>query len=306
MSEVKYSVVVPVFGAENSIAKLHEAICAYFTDRHDFEIIYVDDHSPDNGWQQLKKLQQKNQFVTAVRLSRNFGQHAATLCGFKYAKGDFIITLDDDLEILPLEIEKLVAEQNRTGNDLVYGLFKKLDQPLMRSFFTSFYKQFSKIEGKNKGKGSSFRLLKKSLAKKLVENHRHFVFIDELCLWYTDNVSFVKVEANKNYIRKKRYKLGGLFSLAGITILFSTTVPLRFVTFIGLSLSMVNFLVGLFYLIRKLHLNIQVPGFASLIVSILFSTGLIIFCIGILAQYLNQSLRALNNHPPYNEEEILC
>jgi undecaprenyl-phosphate 4-deoxy-4-formamido-L-arabinose transferase len=307
MSTVSYSVVIPVFNAENSLDALHAAICRFFeSGNYAYEIIYVNDSSIDNSWEVLKKIKQSNAPVTIINFSKNFGQHAATMCGFKYAKGDFVITLDDDLEAHPEEIEKLITAQKRSKADLVYGLYKKLNQSALRKFLTGFYKMLSKVEGKNKCKGSSFRLLTKALSKKLSDNHKHFVFIDELCLWYTTNIDFVETQSNPDFIDKRRYSISSLFSLTSNLIMFSSTYPLKLVTNIGISLATVNFCIGFYFLIKKLFFKISYSGYASLIVSILFSTGLIIFCIGILAQYISKLLKTVNNAPSYSESEVIC
>jgi len=306
MSQIEYSIIVPVYCAENAIGKLHESICRFFENKYTYEIIYIDDYSTDSSWQVLKKIKQTNTATTIIRFNKNFGQHAATICGFKHAKGNFVVTMDDDMEVLPSEIEKLIARQKIDNSDLVYGEYKKISQSTLRNFFTKAYKLISKVEGKQKGKGSSYRLLKASLAKKVTENHKQFVFIDELCLWYTNKLSFVDVEANKDFVKKTRYGLGGLFSLTGNVIMFSSTFPLKLVTQIGLLLSSINFLIGIHFIMKKFYFKIDVEGYTSLIVSILFSTGLIIFCIGILAQYIAQILKAVNNPPSYYEDEIIC
>jgi glycosyltransferase involved in cell wall biosynthesis len=303
---ISYSVVIPVYGAENSLEKLHQSLVSFFENKYSYEIIFVDDASPDNSWEVLKKIKQSAPNVTLIRMSKNFGQHGATVCGFKHAKGNSIITIDDDLEVHPDQIQKLIDNQEKSNADLVYGLYKKQNQPFFRQLFSDGYKLLSKLEGPQKGKGSSFRLMKKSLTDKLVQNHRQFVFIDELCLWYTKKLAFVNVEANPEYIDKQRYKMGGLFRLTGTIIMFSSTLPLKLVTRIGFSLALINFLAGIFFLFKKFFLKVDVQGYTSIIVSILFSTGMIIFCLGIIAQYISQSMRALNNAPSYNEDEIIC
>ena len=297
--------VVPVYGAENSLELLNKALHGFFANRYTYEIIYVNDCSTDNSWNVLKHIQASHEHVTIINFSKNFGQHAATMCGFKYAKGEFVITIDDDLEAHPNEIEKMIVAQRKTEADLLYGVYPKLNQSFLRKILTSIYKFSSKVEGKKKGKGSSFRLLKHTLAKKLSDNHQHFVFIDELCLWYTSKVDFINVEPNKHFIDKKRYTLSSLFSLTANLVMFSSTFPLKLVTRIGIGLSVINFIIGSHYLLKKLFLNTPVSGYTSLIVSILFSTGLIIFCIGIIAQYLAQVLKAMNNAPCYNESEVI-
>lgn len=305
MSSIEYSIVVPLYGSANSLELLHRSICDFFENKYSYEIIYINDCSLDNSWEVLKKIKNTFNYVTIIDLSRNFGQHGATMCGFKHAKGKYVITIDDDLEAHPNDIQKLIASQQKTNSDLVYGVYPKLNQSFLRKTLTSLYKLLSKIEGKKKGKGSSFRLLTNSLAKKLADNHKHFVFIDELCLWYTSKIDFIDIEPNKNFIDKKRYTILSLFSLTTNVILFSSTFPLKLVTRIGISLSVVNFLIGMFYLIKKMFFKTQVSGYTSLIVSIMFSTGLIIFSIGIIAQYLTQVLKTINNSPSYSEREVL-
>lgn len=308
MNPIEYSIVIPVFNSDNALEKLNNIICEFFTGKNYlFEVIYVDDFSSDNSWEVLKKIKHKSQAnISLVRMSKNFGQHAATLCGFKYAKGNFIFTMDDDLEVHPVEITKLIEAQKSGNSDLIYGVYAKRNISFPRSILTKSFKLLSKIEGAHNGKGSSFRMLKHGLAKKLVENHKQFTFIDELCLWYTRKVVSIQVESNPDYITKKRYSIGGLLRMSSTIIMFSSTFPLKLVTNLGLILSLVNFLIGLNFLIKKIFFGTPVEGFTSLIVSILFSTGLIIFCIGIIAQYLSKVLKSVNNAPAYNEDEIIC
>ncbi len=305
MKNINYSIIVPVYGAQNSLVLLNNSIKEFFENKYTYEIIYINDCSLDDSWGVLKKIKSENDCVTIINFNRNFGQHAATICGFKHSKGDYIITIDDDLEAHPKEIEKLIASQEQTNADLVYGVYKKLNQTIIRKILTNIYKFLSKVEGDKKGKGSSFRLLKKSLAKKISDNHKQFVFIDELCLWYTSKIDFIETESNKNYIHKSRYSISSLFSLSGNVILFSSTFPLKFVTRMGVGLATINFIIGIHYLLKKIFLKTPVDGYTSLIVSILFSTGLIIFCIGIIAQYLSQVLKSVNNAPCYSESEVI-
>lgn len=305
--ETDYSIIVPVFGSENALEKLHSSIVSFFENKYSYEIIYVDDASLDDSWEVLKKIKSTSSAnTTIIRMSKNFGQHAVTICGFKHSKGNFVISIDDDLEVHPDEIQKLIDSQKKTDADLTYGVYKKQGRPAFRGLFTSIYKLISKLEGSKKGEGSSFRLIKKDLAKKLANNHRQFAFIDELCLWYTRKLYFVDVNANPHYIEKKRYKVGGLLKMASTVIMFSSTIPLKAVTYVGIGLATTNFLVGIYYILRKFFFKTEVEGYTSLIVSILFSTGLIVLCLGVIALYISQMLRSINNSPPYNEDEIIC
>lgn len=307
ISESKYSLVVPVFNSGKDLIQLHTEIKRALHGKIDFEIIYVDDYSQDDSWNRMKEIKNADSSlqIKIVRLSKNFGQHAATLCGFEHASGDFILTMDDDLEVLPSEFEKLMFEQKNSSSQVVYGEYFQR-QSIFRKLLKFCYKQVAKLEGTKKGRGSSFRLIESELARKLVDNHRHFVFIDEFLLWYTSNVSFVKVENNPKPINKSRYKLGQLFDTTGKVLIYSTGIPLKFVTYLGFTLAFVNSIVGSFFIYRHFVDKIAVQGYASLIVSILFSTGIILFSLGIIAQYLRTILKNLNNAPLYHIDEKQC
>jgi polyisoprenyl-phosphate glycosyltransferase len=300
-----YSVIIPAYHAEKSIEKVYAELKSYFDSiQKSFEFIAIDDCSGDKTWEVLKKLKNSHSNIKIARFAKNFGQHAATLCGFGFAKGTFIITMDDDLEVHPKEISKLIEEQKKGDRDVVYGEYKKLNQPFFRGIFTRIYKSGSKmVEGKDKGKGSPFRLIKAELAHKLVQTHQHFVFIDELLLWYTSNISFIPTEANPNYIKKGGYSIGNLFRITANVVMFSSMSPLTLVTRIGITLASVNFAIGTFYLLKKFLFRTPVPGYTSIIVSVLFSTGLIVLSIGIVAQYIAKILQDVNKKPSYHISE---
>ena len=296
----EYSVIIPAYHAANSIEKLFGELKGYFSSiGKSYEVIIIDDASKDNTWEVLKKLRISNQNVKIIRFAKNFGQHAATLCGFTYAKGKFVITMDDDLEVHPDQIAKLIDVQKEKDYDVVYGEYKKLNQPFFRGLFTRLYKIGSKVESKTGGKGSPFRLIKTELAHSVSATYRHFTFIDELLLWYTGKIAFTEIKANPGYIVKGGYSLRSLFRITSNNIMFSSTAPLRFVTNIGVGLATVNFLIGMFYLLKKIIFGKPVPGYTSIIVSVLFSTGLIVLSVGIVAQYIAKILQNLNHKPSY-------
>jgi undecaprenyl-phosphate 4-deoxy-4-formamido-L-arabinose transferase len=306
MSIVDYSIVIPVYQCAENLDRLNRTLHEWCEGKFRYEIIYVDDYSSDNSWQVLKEIKSRSANTKIIRLSRNFGQHAATVCGFKHAAGAFVITMDDDLEVHPSQIPALIEEQKKTGSDITYGVYPKLNQPFIKGILTFFYKLASRVEGPKKGQGSSFRLIRKKIADELVSNHRHFIFIDEICLWYTNKLAFVNVTANPEYSRNQRYGIGGLMKMASTLIMFSSTFPLKLVTRIGLLLSSINFIIGSIYLVRKIAFKIHVEGYTSLIVSILFSTGLIILCLGIIAQYISHVLKGVHNAPAFHEDEVIC
>jgi len=301
---MKYSLVVPVYNNSKGISDLYDAISSFFKTEL-VEFIFVDDFSQDTSWEELKKIRAKDQRCKIIRLSKNFGQHAATLCGFEASKGEFVLTLDDDLEVLPAEFQKLISRQEATNSKVVYGEYQQKESAF-KQLLKSIYKHASKLEGVKKGRGSSFRLIDGQIARKLAESHKQFVFIDEFLLWYTHEIEFVAVTNNPSALRKSRYKTKGLIKTTANVIMYSTAIPLKAVTFTGFTLAAINFLIGIFFLHKYLIDKIEIKGYTSLIVSVLFSTGLIIFCIGVIAQYMRAILVNLNNAPTYHISDKEC
>jgi glycosyltransferase involved in cell wall biosynthesis len=301
---MKYSLVVPVYNNSKGISDLYEAISTFFK-TESLEFIFVDDFSQDTSWEELKKIRTKDQRCKIIRLSKNFGQHAATLCGFAESKGEFVLTLDDDLEVLPIEFQKLIDKQKVTNAKVVYGEYQQ-KEAAFKQLLKNIYKRASKLEGVKKGRGSSFRLIEGKISRKLAESHKQFVFIDEFLLWYTHEIEFVAVTNNPSALRKSRYQTKGLIKTTANVIMYSTAIPLKAVTFTGFTLAAVNFLIGIFFLRKYLIDRVEIKGYTSLIVSVLFSTGLIIFCIGVIAQYMRAILTNLNNAPTYHISEKEC
>ena len=301
---IQYSFVIPTFNNSRDLPSICEDIELVFQD-FSHEIILVDDGSTDNTWETIHSLSQNVQTITALRLSMNFGQHPATLCGIQFSKGQHVITLDDDKEIHPSEAMKMIEQQKISGAAVVYGTFPSLDSFLIRSLKTV-YRIVSRLNGKDRGQGSSFRLIDGELARKIVSSNHQFSFIDELILWYTNSIEFVPINRSANQSTISRYKLPGLILTTINIMLFSSAIPLRLVTFFGFLLALINFIFGGIILFKKYFGKIEVDGYTSLIVSVLFSTGMIITCIGIIAMYLRHLLLKTNQKPLFHVAEKSC
>lgn len=302
------SVVVPVFNGQNTLLELFQKIKNTFDIKNiPFQVIFVDDFSLDDSWNIVKGLK-KNfpNHVLAIRLSKNFGQHNATLCGLKYVQGEWVVTIDDDLEYNPNDILNLLETQKVTGCDLVYGVDVRKGNSWVKRIFRNIYKKLAKLlEGDEKVGGSSFRLMKASLAHEISKNARMFSFIDEFVLWYTSKVSTVYVKCDKVDKKKSRYSFFNLSLLTKDLVLFNSVTPLRLVSLIGVMMSGFNLIWGGVVLYKKFVLSMIVEGYTSIIVAILFSSGLIILSIGIMAEYISKIIKLNYNKPPYHEAEVL-
>lgn len=302
--EKEISVIIPVYNAsaciQNLVSEVHQLL---HSQNHTFEIILVDDASRDDSWQKIKLICLQLKHVKAFSLSKNFGQHKATLCGFHNSNGRYLITIDDDFEHHPKDILMLYRQLKQSQSDVVYGTSKNAKKSFVRSIITKFYKFISKVENPYAGVGSSFRALKKDLVSKIVSHQNHLFFIDELILWYTSSIDVCELNFHKSQKEASGYGFLKLFSLSSNVLMISTTMPLKLVKTLGLSMSLISILTGAFYLFKKIIHKTPVAGYTSIIVSVLFSAGLILFCLGIIGEYLGNVLMMQNNKPAFYIKE---
>lgn len=307
MAQPRYSVVVPVYNSEETLEELFDRSKLVFEKLGAaFEFVFVEDCGTDHSWDVLKSLKEKHpDQVTAIKLHRNYGQHNATICGFSFARGEVIITIDDDLQHPPEEMLKLISRFEETNADIVYGVFRKKQHSRLRNISSRSVKSTSRLLLKGTGKGSSFRLIKKEIIGKLLNHTIHFVFIDQLLLWHTNDFEFVEVDHHKRRIKKSGYTAKKLFMLATDLTYFYTNIPLKLMVYGGLIMSLVFFLLGLRFILQKWLFNVTVPGYTSTIVTILFSTGIIVFSLGIIGGYLSRIYMVQTNKPPFTVKKVL-
>jgi glycosyltransferase involved in cell wall biosynthesis len=304
VSPLNFSVVVPSYNSENTLEELCLRIKKTFEENHKtFEIIFVDDCSQDKTWEKIGELKSRMpEIIVGLKLARNFGQHNATLCGLRHARGSLVITIDDDLQIPPEEIFKLWTEQEKSQVDLVYGNYSAKKHGLIQNFGSSILNKLGQTAFKSKVEGSSFRLLTLDLVQKISQFSYSPIHLDGLIFWHTQSASEVKVEHQDRRSGHSGYNLFKLMQLAFRFIFDFTTAPLTFLIIIGLSLSFVSFVIGSFYFIRK-FIFFTPMGYTSVITSIFFSTGVIVFSLGILGAYLRRLLHMISQQPQYSVQK---
>ena len=306
MRQVEYSVVVPVYNSKDTLRELYDRISKTFESSiKTYEVIFVEDGGQDTSWDVLDSLKAEfPEHITAIKLNKNYGQHNATICGFQFASGDYVITIDDDLQNPPEEIPKLIEVLEAQDPDVVYGLYDKKQHSKIRNIGSASVKKTSKLLLKGLGKGSSFRLIKKDLVDKLLEHHNHFMFIDEVLLWYTNNFSFVLVDHQKRISGRSGYTRKKLVNMISDLVYFYTSIPLKLMVWGGLIVSFITFLLGIQFILRKLLYDTPL-GYTSLIVTILFSTSIIVFSLGVIGGYLSRIYMVQNKKPPFSIQKVL-
>ncbi|MCX6245549.1 MAG: glycosyltransferase family 2 protein [Bacteroidetes bacterium] len=308
MSERKYdySIVVPVYNSCESLEELYRRIGQTMNKlEKTFEVIFVDDDSSDTSWKVLGSIQKTNpETVTAIRLARNFGQHNATICGIAHAAGSYIITIDDDLQNPPEEIAKLTETMKESDADLVYGIYTSKQHSMVRNLGSGALKGWSHKFSNTKGYGSSFRLMKSSIGKKLLNHQINFIYIDELFNWYTTHIAFVQVEHVKRPYQKSTYTSGTLFTMASNLVIYYTSIPLRAMVYGGFITAMFSFIIGLWFIYRRIFHDVPL-GFTALIVAVLFSTSIILLSLGVIGEYLSRIYQVQNQKPPFAIKDLL-
>ncbi|GAB5539715.1 MAG: undecaprenyl-phosphate 4-deoxy-4-formamido-L-arabinose transferase [Salibacteraceae bacterium] len=304
-STVDISIVVPVFSGDQSIVELVKRVRAVLQkSAQTFEFIFVHDGGTNTSWTTIASLQAANpKEIRALKLAKNYGQNAATLAGTKRARGEWICTLDEDLQMPPEEIPALLVKAKKENLELVYGVPEKQKQSIIRRVGSSLIKRFFKsIEGIDVG--SSFRLISCQLIQRIAEPSTEHVFINQLLSWYTDRVGFFVVKQESRFVGKSGYRLGELIRIALRLVLFYSDFLLRLMVYFGISTSLVCFGIGIYYIHSKYVYGAEL-GFTSLIVALFFSTGVVVTSISVIGLYIKRIFKNQLNHPVYSIEAEL-
>jgi len=201
------SIVIPVYNGEESITSLYERICKTFCNKYSFEVIYVFDSGKEGVWSYLKELKEKNaDKIQIFHLSGNVGQHKAIQFGISKAKGDFIITMDEDLQHNPADIIKMIDKQKEGNYDVVYGYYSESNNSFIRDVISSIIKLtlIGSIKGLHK-RFSPFRLIKIKTALQLKDNNNRYYFIDSIIGEVTENVTDIVVTHYKSIKKESGY-----------------------------------------------------------------------------------------------------
>ena len=301
-----YSIVIPVYKSERSLKELYQRICRCFESiDSDFEIIMVEDCGNDNSWQILKDIRGKDKRVKIIQLMKNFGQHNALMCGLSHCRGDYAITIDDDLQNPPEEIPKLIHAIGKSNFDIVYGIPKTKKHSLFKNIGSNLY--FWCInQGAKSMKPvvmSSFRVIHKNVVEVLVQNKTPNPLVGTLLMNITESVGFVFVEHHKRYYGRSTYRLRGLTKHFLNGILYQSILPLKLVFYLGIFCCILSALLGSYYLLLYFFGQIGPPGWMTIVLLILFFSGLTMFSIGIIGEYLLRIIQEVSFVPQYTIRE---
>lgn len=298
---MKISVIIPAYNSSKTICELHERllfvlikICS------EFEIIIVDDGSQDDTWTRIRDLSSKNSRVKGIKLTRNFGQHNAILCGIRAAKFDVIVTLDDDLQNPPEEIPRLL-ESIREGYDVVYGYPVKQQHGFIRNLLSKITKLFlCEIIGSPIAKNiSSYRAFRMEIRSSFADYKSPNVNIDVLLAWSTEKFWAIEVDHLDREGGISGYSYKKLVRHAFNMITGFSTLPLKVASALGFTLSAFGVGTLLYVFTRYFLEGGSVPGFPFLASLICIFSGAQLLVLGVIGEYIARIYLRAMEHPQY-------
>lgn len=283
-----YSIVIPVYRSAAILPTLVARLDAFF-DAHPFthEYVFVNDGSPDDSWQALTRLKSGRDDMIIIDLIRNYGQHSALFCGLQHARGDFVITMDDDLQNPPEELIHLIRKAQE-GHDVVFGQFHQKMHGVMRSLGTKIVgwlnlKLFRKPPDLVL---TNFRIIRREIVDAICDFGTNVPYIPGMVLMTGKTFANVPVAHHPRKEGQSNYTLRVIAKLV-IRIVFNySAFPLRLLCGIGVLMALVSMMLSVFYLARNLIRGTTVPGWTTLIVLLSFYQGLMLVILAALGEYI--------------------
>lgn len=299
----RYSIVMPVYNSQDIVGTTIDQVVQTFTDAGlDFELICVNDGSPDDSWRVISERADQIPGVLALDLMKNYGQHYANLAGFTEATGDYVITLDDDLQNPPDQALLLIEQAVTGGHEVVFGQFEQKQAGVTRRIGSAL---IGRINRRVFGQPpdlvvSNFRILRKDVVDRIVASRTAYPYITGQALLMSRDRANVSVRHDPRPIGKSNYNLTRIVALV-LTILFSySSWPLRSAAVLGFAISGLSFLLGGFLIVRALVTETAVPGWTSIMVLLSLFAGVIIALLSMIGEYVVRTLTTVSHDASFH------
>jgi polyisoprenyl-phosphate glycosyltransferase len=301
-AEVFLTVLVPIFNEQDVLQSFHARLMRVLASlERSIEILYVDDGSEGSTWLALTTLKQQDARISLLSLSRNFGKEIAVSAGLNYAKGQYVIIIDADLQHPPELIPKLI-ETALEGNDVVYAQAKvrKGDNWYKKRLISIFYKCINRLASFDVPcNAGDFRLLNRRVVESLKQMQEHHRFMKGLFAWVGYTQKGLDYEMEPRYAGKSKWSYWKLWNFAIEGITSFTIAPLKFASYIGLLTALIAFIYGIMVIGKTLIFGDSARGYPSLMVVILFLGGIQLFTLGIIGEYLGRTFNEAKKRPLY-------
>lgn len=300
-----YSIVVPVFNSVEVVGTTIDRIIGVFEQAGlRYQLVLVNDGSKDGSWEVIAARAKVTPHLIALNLLRNYGQHHANLAGLREATGDYVITMDDDLQNPP-DQALLLIEEAMNGHDVVFGRFARKQAPGYRRIGSKLVSMVNRrVFGQPPGLAvSNFRILRRDVVDRICGSRTAHPYVTGQALMYSNNPSDVLVRHDPRPVGKSNYGLTRILALV-LSILFSYSLfPLRAAAFAGFVVAFGSFLLGGFYLVRSLFVDTQVPGWTTIAVLLSILNGVVIALLSMLGEYVVRTLNAVSELNTYHVTE---
>lgn len=301
------SIVSPVYRAENIVSKLVAEITATVSRMGlSYEIVLVDDRSPDNSWRVMQELTTQYKNLKCVRLSKNYGQHPAIIAGLAEAKGNWVVVMDCDLQDQPKEIVKLYSKAQEGFEIVLASRHNRQDSFIKKAsskLFSILYSYFTETKFDNSV--ANFGIYSKKVVDEVVKVDDYIKSFPLFVKLVGFRSTTVDVEHAERDSGTSSYSFSKLISLAFNTIISFSNKPLKLFVKFGLLMSVLSFVVGLLIIYKYFSGEITVLGYSSLILSIWFLSGIMITCIGVVGIYIGKIFDQTKGRKPYIIDEIV-
>ena len=301
MSNIKLSIVSPVYRAEKMVHMLVERIVKSVTTiTEDFEIILVNDASPDASWSVIEHECVQDKRVKGINLSRNFGQHYAITAGLHYAKGEWVVVMDCDLQDRPEEIPALY-QKAMEGYDIVYARRKqRQDKWLKRMTSRMFNAVLNWLSGLKKDKEvANFGIYNRKVIAEYIKIPEYARSFGSLIRYLGFRTTAIDVQHALRAEGKSSYTLHRMLKLTFDVIISNSNKPLRMAVGLGFGMSVLSFLLALYNVVARMVGIISFPGYTTTVFSIWFVGGLMLFVMGVLGLYIGKIFDQVKGRPIY-------
>ena len=297
----KYSAVIPVFNSASVVGETIDRTVAFFEGHDlDYKLVLVDDGSTDTSWEILQEKANNNPRILAIRLFRNYGQTNALHCGLRHSTGDFVITLDDDLQNPPEEIIYLIKKISE-GYDVVFGSFAVKQHPFIRRLGSKIIGLINRrIFHKPKTLTvSNFRIMQRNVVNRMCRYRTSYPYTTGLALLCSRSHANVAVKHEPSRLANSRYTLPHLLKFTLTVLIGYSSYPMRLCTMIGGAVALLSCLYGGYIITRTLLFGTAVQGWATLVVLLAFLNGVTILMLGLLGEYVARILNEITNRETY-------
>lgn len=303
--QFRYSLVVPVYNSATVVGRTIERIIEVFEGAGlDYELILVNDGSSDGSWEVISEYARLKPHVVALKLLRNYGQHHANLAGFHEATGDYVITLDDDLQNPPDQALVLI-EHAMAGHDVVFGEFETKQAARYRQLGSRVISMINRriFAQPSDLVVSNFRILRRDVVERICASRTAHPYVTGQALMYSSNPSHVLVRHEARAEGKSNYNIVRIASLV-LTILFSYSVfPLRLAAAFGFVVSILSFFIAAAYVVRGLLFTTHVQGWTTIVVLLAMFSGVTIALLAMLGEYVVRTLNAVSEQETFHVAE---